>query len=196
MEALDSATWRAAVVGRWTARIVGTLMALAIPIPLVFSGLVVWLSGSPEEAGVAILGLGGLLFGPCWPGSRSGAVAWPCCRVWLCSSARLGASPPPGNSLCRRQLEHYTSCAGDGSHRAPCRPSCLAGSQSAGGRDFRADRIRDNRSWFGSLMHWRSPYRIAGPKLTADLSITGREMGTSISYCGSPPGWGLILRKQ
>lgn len=57
-------------------------------------------------------------------------------------------------------------------------------------------RIRNNRSWFGSLMHWREPYEIRGKGFTAGAAIRGRNMRAFVSFAGSPIGWEATLRKQ
>lgn len=256
MLALNKATWRAAVAGRWTARIVGTLIALVLLTLLGLMGFMALLEGP-----FAVLGIPALLLGPllAWKWERSGGLAmlagvvlsmgmtwglltawelsvlaavgvlhflcgwriasgpladrdaWPVPRavrgiagalvatfILLCANELLGDPPlmTPALHPSPEMTGRWSADPGDPNFENFLISPDAQVSWRAGDRSFTGGRIRNNRSWFGTFMRWRSPYRISGPGFSAKITIRRREMDASISYGGSLPGWDLILLKQ
>jgi hypothetical protein len=266
MMTLDAATWRAAMVGRWTARVVGTLMALFFlafvvgegPPPIfrlswreslefvgmagLFLGLVLawkWerCGGLVTLASFAALSAINWRFGPnliflipaaagavhilCgWriaSGPAASGTAWkvPGTALWiggavvgifilLCANEMFG-QPPLMTPTLRPPAEMVGWWCGEGFF--PSRPGERAAllisadgtvAGHIGDTAVASGRIRNNRSWFGNLMHWRDPYEMSGAGFTAGAAIRGREMRAFLCFSGSPTGfgWRLTLRKQ
>jgi len=261
MRTLNAASWRAAILGRWTARIVGTLMALFFlafvvgegPPPVfslswhqnlqligltgLFLGLLLTWRWEGWGGLVALSGFGlllavdwrfnasllflapaatGLLSLLCWwriaAGPPPSAVAWQVPRtalgitgalvalfILLCANEIFGQPP-----LMTPPLRPSPELVGTWQGALPQPPPLqvefrIAGDGEVSGRigdtPFTGGRIRNNRSWFGNLMHWREPYEIRSAGFTAGVSIRGREMRAFLVFAGGPRGWGLKLRK-
>jgi hypothetical protein len=257
MTTLTAATWRAAIVGRWTARIMGTLMALFFlaflvgegPPPLfrlswqqnlqflgmagLFVGLLLawkwegW-GGLVALASFALLlaidrrfnttwffrlpAAAALLHILCWwriaAGPPAAGAAGPVPRkvLWtigvivgvfilLCANEIFGQPPlmTPALRPSAEMMGHWHGTvlafevdfviAADGGV-----------SGRVGERAISGGRIRNNRSWFGALMHWREPYEIRGVGFIAAVEMRGAEIRGSLRLSGQP--YGLTLRKQ
>jgi len=263
MMTLDAATWRVAVVGRWTARILGTLMALFFlafvvgegPPPLfklgwrdtlefvgmagLFFGLLLawkWerCGGLVTLASFAVLTAVNWQIGPeliflipaaagamhllCgWrialgPSAAGAAWALPRTALWiagaaagvfilLCANEMFG-NPPLMTPALRPSPGMVGRWYGLLDNYGPGEPVVFQISADGevsghiGATTVTGGRIGNDRSWFGSLMHWREPYEIRGKGFTAGASIRGGEMRAFICFSGSPTGWGATLRKQ
>jgi len=67
-------------------------------------------------------------------------------------------------------------------------------SGQVGGRAVEGGRMRNDRSWFGRLMHWRQPYAIDGQGFCAGIILRTGEMDGTLTVGGAP--YRLTLRKQ
>jgi hypothetical protein len=263
MTTFAGVTWRTAIVGRWMARIVGTLMALFFlafvvgegPPPIfklgwhqnllllgmagLFFGLLLAWKWARLGGLVALAGFGLLIaidrrFNTTWlfllpaatgalsllcgwrmaSGPPASGVAWEVPRraLWiagavigvfilLCANEMLG-EPPLMTPALRPSTEMVGQWQGDfyesGSRFAVAFLISSDGTVSGhiGDTTVTGGRIRNNRSWFGNLMHWREPYEIRGQGFTAGAAIRGRNMRAFVSFAGSPIGWEATLRKQ